>query len=51
MSAFCADILAPKITKLCFGFEIFSRQNIGEKRAHKMLMKLTPILPGLKVSK
>jgi len=41
MSAFCVDILAPKITKLCFGFEIFWRKNIGEKSMFKMLMKLT----------
>jgi hypothetical protein len=40
--AFCANILAPKITKLCFGFEIFWRQNIDEKNVRKMLMKLTP---------
>jgi hypothetical protein len=40
---FCDNILAPKITKLCFGFEIFWRQNIGEKSASKMLMKLTPV--------
>jgi len=32
MNAFCANILAPKITKLCFGFEIFWSQNIGKKR-------------------
>jgi len=32
---FCADILAPKITKLCFGFEIFWRQNIDKKACIK----------------
>jgi hypothetical protein len=42
---FLSKISAPKITNLCFGFEIFWRQNIGEKRTCKMLMKLTP---GLK---
>jgi len=31
----------PKITKLCFGFEIFWRKNIGAKCTHKMLMKMT----------
>ncbi len=31
MHTFCSNILAPKITKLCFGFEIFWRQNIGAK--------------------
>jgi len=31
--AFGADILAPQITKLCFGFEIFLRQNIGTEWA------------------
>jgi len=30
-----------KITKLCFGLEIFWRQNIAEKNVHIMLMKLT----------
>jgi len=39
--AFFADILSPKIAKLCFGFEIFWCQNIGTKAARKMLMKLT----------
>jgi len=34
--------MAPKITKLCFGFEIFLCQNIDKKSTHKMLMKLTP---------
>jgi len=33
--------LAPKITKLCFGFEIIWRQNIGKKNKCKLLMKLT----------
>jgi len=33
--------LAPKITKLCFGFEIFCHQNIGAKCTRKMVMKLT----------
>jgi len=42
MHAFCANILVQKITKLCFGFKIFCRQNIGAKAAHQMLMKLTP---------
>ncbi len=41
--AFCAHILGQKITKLCFGFEIFWCKNIGKKSALKMLMKLTPI--------
>jgi len=38
---FSYKILVPKITKLCFGFEIFWRKNIGAKCAQKMLMKLT----------
>jgi len=39
--AFCTNILAPKITKLFFGFEIFWRQNICKNSARKMLTKLT----------
>jgi len=39
---FSCKILAPKITKLCFGFEFFWHQNIGEKSTGKMFMKLTP---------
>jgi len=42
MRPFCANIFAPKITKLCFGFAFFWHQNISEKSARKMLMKLTP---------
>ncbi len=38
---FLYKILAPKITKLCFGFEIFCHQNIVAKCTRKMLMKLT----------
>ncbi len=41
---FLYEILAPKITKLCFGLEIFWLKNIGAKCAHKMLMILTTIL-------
>jgi len=41
---FCAEILAQKITKLCFGFEIIWRQIIGKISECKMLMKLTPDL-------
>jgi hypothetical protein len=41
-ACFLYKILAPKITKLCFGFEIFWLQNIGEKSTRKMLMKSTP---------
>jgi len=33
--------LAPKITKLCFGFEIVWCQNIVKKSAQKILMKIT----------
>jgi len=34
-----------------FGFEIFWRQNIGAKAAHKMLMKLTSgLFVGIRVS-
>jgi len=33
--------LAPKITKLGFGFETFWRQNFVQKRGRKTLMKLT----------
>jgi len=40
--AFCTNTFEPKITKLCFGFEIFWRQNMVKKSARKMLMKLTP---------
>jgi hypothetical protein len=32
---FSYKILAPKITKLCFGFEIFWRPNIGKKNRAK----------------
>jgi len=39
---FLYKILAPKITKLCFAFEIFWRQNIAEKNVPEMWMKLTP---------
>ncbi len=42
MQAFFANILAPKITKLTFGFETFLQKDIGEKCARKMLMKWTP---------
>jgi len=38
---FLYEILATKITKLCFGFEIFGQQNIGKNARKKMLMKLT----------
>jgi len=41
MGAFFSDIFLQKRTKLCFGFEIFWRQNIGKKSARKILMKLT----------
>jgi len=41
---FSYEILAPKITKLCFGFVIFGATISCEKRARKMLMKLTPIV-------
>jgi len=34
--------LAPKTTKLAFGFEILAPKILYEKRAHKRLMKLTP---------
>ncbi len=33
MGTIRADILAPKITKLCFGLENFWHQNIGKKCA------------------
>jgi len=39
---FFVQILASKITKLCFGFDIIWCQNISAKCVHKMLMKLTP---------
>jgi len=41
-TSFLCEILLPKITKLCFGFDIFWHHNIDEKSASKMLMKLTP---------
>jgi len=41
-STFYTRILATNITKQCFGFEIFWRQNIDKKRTRKMLMNLTP---------
>jgi hypothetical protein len=37
---FLDEILAPKITKLCFGLEIFGAKILYKKRVHKMLMKL-----------
>jgi hypothetical protein len=46
MCAFLANILAPRITKLCLGFVIFWRQYIAEKAAHKMLVKLTTGICG-----
>jgi len=39
---FSYEILVPKVTKLAFGFEILAPNILYEKRAHKMLMKLTP---------
>jgi len=44
LRAFCANILAPKITKLSFGFENFWYQNISAKYERKMLMKLTHVV-------
>ncbi len=38
---FLCKILAPKITMLCFGFEIFWHQNINKKSKRNMLMKST----------
>ncbi len=38
---FLYKTLVPKITKLCFGFEIFWSTNIGKKSSQKMLIKLT----------
>jgi hypothetical protein len=35
-------ILAPKTTKLAFGFEILAPKILYKKRARKRLMKLTP---------
>jgi len=54
MQAFFANILAPKITKLTFGFETFWQKDIGKKCACKMLMKWTPgrgICPGVTLLK
>jgi len=42
LARFLYKIWASKIAKLCFGFGIFWRQNIGEKSTHKISMKLTP---------
>jgi len=42
LERFWYEILALKITRLCFKFEIFLRQNISAKCKCKMLMKLTP---------
>ena len=40
---FSFEILAPKITKLCFGFEVLLPKILYKKRACIMkLMKLTP---------
>jgi len=39
---FLYKILAPKITKLCFGFEVLVPKILYEKCACIMLMKLTP---------
>jgi len=45
INIFCAyfsnKILAPKTTKLAFGFEILAPKILYEKPAHKMLVKLT----------
>jgi len=38
---FSNKILAPKITKLLFGFEVLAPKILYEKCAHKMLAKLT----------
>jgi hypothetical protein len=40
---FSFKILVPKIAKLCFGVEIFWRQNFVQKCARTMLMKLTAV--------
>jgi len=39
---FSFEILAPKITKLCFGFEVLLPKIWYKKRACITLMKLTP---------
>jgi len=39
---FSYKILAPKITKLCFGFEVLPPKSLYKKRTSKTLMKLTP---------
>ncbi len=41
-SIFLYKILAPKITKLCFGFEVLVPKISYKKRARTTLMKLTP---------
>jgi len=39
------QVLAPRITKLCFGFEILAPKILYEKRAHITLMKLMAGVP------
>jgi len=39
---FLYEFLAPKTTKLAFGFEILAAKILYEKHAQKTLMKLTP---------
>jgi hypothetical protein len=41
---FLYEVLAPKITKLCFGDWDFLATNIVVKNARKMMMKLTPVV-------
>jgi len=43
LTHFLYKILAPKITKLCFGFEIFGAKVSYQKHAHITLMKLTAV--------
>jgi hypothetical protein len=42
MSAFFGELLAPKTTKLAFGFEILTLKISYQKRMRKTLMTLTP---------
>jgi len=49
LAHFWYEILAPKITNLCFGFEIFAPKILYEKAARKTLMKLTSDNPKVTI--
>ncbi len=41
---FSSEILVPKTSKLCFGFEIFGTKILCEKRMRKMLQIVKPVI-------